>query len=83
MILSTYVYMSVVRKRILKLRGLGSDLSEGVPPWLAWSSNPETQVLGIEATRGALLNELRLVISFDGSYVNYRHLSVPDNLTAA
>ena len=32
--------------------------------------------LGIEATRTALINELRLVISFDGSYVNYRHLSV-------
>ncbi|KAJ3449458.1 DNA-directed RNA polymerase subunit [Anaeramoeba flamelloides] len=32
-------------------------------------------VLGIEATRGALLKELRDVISFDGSYVNYRHLA--------
>jgi DNA-directed RNA polymerase II subunit RPB1 len=34
------------------------------------------EVLGIEAVRQALLNELRKVISFDGSYVNYRHLSV-------
>ncbi|KAL0206865.1 hypothetical protein P9112_012576 [Eukaryota sp. TZLM1-RC] len=33
-------------------------------------------VLGIEATRLALLNELRHVISFDGSYINYRHLSM-------
>eukprot|EP00916_Digyalum_oweni_P021348 GHVL01035461.1.p1 GENE.GHVL01035461.1~~GHVL01035461.1.p1 ORF type:complete len:1739 (+),score=319.01 GHVL01035461.1:582-5219(+) len=33
-------------------------------------------VLGIEAVRRALLNELRAVISFDGSYVNYRHLSI-------
>ncbi|KAF4690242.1 DNA-directed RNA polymerase II subunit RPB1, partial [Perkinsus olseni] len=33
-------------------------------------------VLGIEACRKALLNELRQVISFDGSYVNYRHMSV-------
>eukprot|EP00743_Colponemidia_sp_Colp-15_P005255 GILK01005654.1.p1 GENE.GILK01005654.1~~GILK01005654.1.p1 ORF type:complete len:1742 (+),score=310.58 GILK01005654.1:266-5491(+) len=33
------------------------------------------QVLGIEGVRGALLNELRNVISFDGSYVNYRHLA--------
>jgi len=32
-------------------------------------------VLGIEGVRGALLNELRNVISFDGSYVNYRHLA--------
>jgi DNA-directed RNA polymerase II subunit RPB1 len=33
-------------------------------------------VLGIEAARGSLLNELRAVISFDGSYVNYRHLAM-------
>nr|CAG8499060.1 13409_t:CDS:2 [Entrophospora candida] len=34
------------------------------------------QVLGIEATRAALLKELRGVIEFDGSYVNYRHLAL-------
>lgn len=33
-------------------------------------------VLGIEAAREALLNELRTVLSFDGSYVNYRHLTI-------
>jgi len=33
------------------------------------------KVLGIEGVRGALLSELRNVISFDGSYVNYRHLA--------
>jgi len=33
-------------------------------------------VLGIEATRQSLLKELRGVIEFDGSYVNYRHLSL-------
>ena len=32
------------------------------------------QVLGIEAARALLLKELRAVISFDSSYVNYRHL---------
>merc|ERR1719158_1216207 len=32
------------------------------------------QVLGIEAVRKALLFHVRMVISFDGSYVNYRHL---------
>jgi DNA-directed RNA polymerase II subunit RPB1 len=31
-------------------------------------------ILGIEATRQALLFHVRMVISFDGSYVNYRHL---------
>lgn len=34
------------------------------------------EVLGIEACRQALLNEIRGVISFDGSYVNFRHLSI-------
>nr|GEY91210.1 DNA-directed RNA polymerase II subunit 1 [Tanacetum cinerariifolium] len=34
------------------------------------------EVLGIEAARRALLDELRAVISFDGSYVNYRHLAL-------
>jgi DNA-directed RNA polymerase II subunit RPB1 len=33
------------------------------------------RVLGIEGCRGSLLCELRNVISFDGSYVNYRHLA--------
>jgi DNA-directed RNA polymerase II subunit RPB1 len=33
-------------------------------------------VLGIEATRAALLKETRKVIEFDGSYVNYRHLAL-------
>ncbi|KAG8773494.1 DNA-directed RNA polymerase II subunit rpb1, partial [Ceratobasidium sp. 428] len=34
------------------------------------------EVLGIEAARAALLRELRNVIEFDGSYVNYRHLAL-------
>lgn len=34
------------------------------------------QVFGIEATRAALVNELRQVLAFDGSYVNERHLSL-------
>lgn len=33
-------------------------------------------VLGIEACRQSLLQELRNVISFDGAYVNYRHLAM-------
>lgn len=40
-------------------------------------------VLGIEAARGALLKEIRGVIEFDGSYVNYRHLAaLCDSMTA-
>ena len=40
-------------------------------------------VLGIEAGRNALLKELRGVIEFDGSYVNYRHLSaLVDSMTS-
>lgn len=34
------------------------------------------EVLGIEAVREALMNEIRGVISFDGAYVNYRHLAI-------
>lgn len=34
------------------------------------------ETLGIEAARAALLTELRNVIEFDGSYVNYRHLAL-------
>ena len=33
-------------------------------------------VLGIEAARAAIMKELRRVIEFDGSYVNYRHLAL-------
>ncbi|KAI2630331.1 beta and beta-prime subunits of DNA dependent RNA-polymerase [Hypomontagnella submonticulosa] len=34
------------------------------------------ETFGIEAARQALLNELRRVLAFDGSYVNERHLSL-------
>ena len=34
------------------------------------------QTLGIKAARAALLTELRNVIEFDGSYMNYRHLAL-------
>ncbi len=34
-----------------------------------------TQVLGIEGARACLFNELRNVLSFDGAYVNYRHIA--------
>jgi DNA-directed RNA polymerase II subunit RPB1 len=33
-------------------------------------------VFGIEATRSALMRELKQVLSFDGSYVNHRHLAL-------
>lgn len=34
------------------------------------------ETLGIEAARAALLTELKHVLSFDGSYVNHRHLAI-------
>ena len=34
------------------------------------------EVLGIEAVRRAIEREMNQVISFDGSYVNYRHLAL-------
>ena len=33
-------------------------------------------MLGVEAARKVIEKEMGLVISFDGTYVNYRHLSV-------
>jgi DNA-directed RNA polymerase II subunit RPB1 len=33
------------------------------------------RVLGIEGARSSLFNELRGVLSFDGAYVNYRHIA--------
>jgi DNA-directed RNA polymerase II subunit RPB1 len=38
--------------------------------------NEIAEVFGIEACRNALMKELRRVIEFDGSYVNYRHLAI-------
>jgi DNA-directed RNA polymerase II subunit RPB1 len=34
------------------------------------------EVLGVEAARASILKELRNVIEFDGSYVNFRHLAL-------
>ncbi|XP_049850665.1 uncharacterized protein LOC126323716 [Schistocerca gregaria] len=34
------------------------------------------QVLGIEGARNALLNEIRQILSFDGGYVNHRHIAL-------
>lgn len=34
------------------------------------------EVFGIESARTTLLNELKHVLSFDGSYINYRHLAI-------
>jgi DNA-directed RNA polymerase II subunit RPB1 len=38
--------------------------------------NEINKVFGIEAAKKALFNELRMVLSFDGSYINYRHLAL-------
>lgn len=51
---------------------------DGVDPVRTYSNSPVeiTEALGIEAGRASLLREMRQVIEFDGSYVNYRHLSL-------
>ncbi|KAJ1558285.1 DNA-directed RNA polymerase II subunit rpb1, partial [Cladochytrium tenue] len=61
----------------------GTNLREvltlkGVDPWITTSNSvvEVIEVLGIEAARAALLNELRSVINSEGSYVNYRHLAL-------
>jgi len=52
--------------------------TEGVDPVRTYSNNcvEILRTLGIEAARASLLRELRAVIEFDGSYVNYRHLAL-------
>jgi len=51
---------------------------EGVDPHRTYSNHfiEIYHVFGIEATRSALLRELKQVLSFDGSYVNHRHLAL-------
>ncbi|GAA6057289.1 hypothetical protein JCM3770_001700 [Rhodotorula araucariae] len=51
---------------------------EGVDPKRTLSNScvEILEVLGIEAARASVLRELRNVIEFDGSKVNYRHLSM-------
>ena len=51
---------------------------EGIDPTRTYT-NRFTEihaVLGIEAARAAILREATQVLSFDGSYVNARHLGV-------
>ncbi|KAI5184396.1 DNA-directed RNA polymerase II subunit RPB1 [Nematocida homosporus] len=49
-----------------------------VDPHRSTSNDPleVLRVLGIEAARAAVLREIRAVIESDGSYVNFRHLSI-------
>ena len=51
---------------------------EGVDPTRTYTNRftEIMEVLGIEAARAAILRELTQVLSFDGSYVNHRHLAV-------
>jgi DNA-directed RNA polymerase II subunit RPB1 len=51
---------------------------EGVDPHRTYSNTftEICEVFGIEAARAALLRELKAVLSFDGSYVNHRHLAL-------
>jgi DNA-directed RNA polymerase II subunit RPB1 len=51
---------------------------EGVDPYRTYSNSfmEILNVLGIEAARAALSQELWKVLSFDGSYVNHRHLNI-------
>ncbi|TFK28353.1 RNA polymerase II large subunit [Coprinopsis marcescibilis] len=61
----------------------GSNLKDvmcinGVDATRTFSNNcvEVMKVLGIEAARASLMKEMRAVIEFDGSYVNYRHLGL-------
>ncbi|KAG5460316.1 MAG: putative RNA polymerase II 215 kd subunit [Olpidium bornovanus] len=61
----------------------GSNLKEVLPidgvDFRRTTTNSTLEIfetLGIEAARASTLRELRSVIEFDGSYVNYRHLAL-------
>lgn len=49
-----------------------------VDPSRTTSNDPleVSRIFGIEAARTSILNEIRAVIESDGSYVNFRHLSI-------
>jgi DNA-directed RNA polymerase II subunit RPB1 len=51
---------------------------QGVNPTNTYSNSfiEVLGVLGIEAARAGLLKELGMVLSFDGSYVNHRHMAL-------
>jgi DNA-directed RNA polymerase II subunit RPB1 len=51
---------------------------QGVDPTKTFSNSivEMISVLGIEAARRSLFCELRAVISFDGTYINYRHMAL-------
>jgi DNA-directed RNA polymerase II subunit RPB1 len=51
---------------------------DGVDPYRTYTNSfgEIFDVLGIEATRAAMARELWGVLSFDGSYVNHRHLAL-------
>ncbi|KAK5000847.1 DNA-directed RNA polymerase II core subunit rpo21, partial [Elasticomyces elasticus] len=51
---------------------------DGVDPYRTYSNSfiEIYECFGIEATRSALMRELKQVLSFDGSYVNHRHLAL-------
>ena len=51
---------------------------EGVDFTRTYSNNyvENFNVLGTETARAAIMEEMRNVVEFDGSYVNYRHLAL-------
>ncbi|KAF2033220.1 beta and beta-prime subunits of DNA dependent RNA-polymerase [Setomelanomma holmii] len=51
---------------------------DGINPTTTYSNSfiEILGVLGIEAARAGLLRELGMVLSFDGSYVNHRHMAL-------
>jgi DNA-directed RNA polymerase II subunit RPB1 len=68
--------------RVYKLETDGTNLAEilTVPEidhtnTFSNDVNEMMQVLGIEGARKSLFNELRIVLSGDGGYVNYRHIA--------
>merc|ERR1712137_1467227 len=73
---------SISKQKVWTFQTEGSNLQDVLPfdevDEVRTISNDVVEildVLGIEAARNSVLLEIKKVISFDGSYVNYRHLA--------
>ncbi|KAJ7758196.1 beta and beta-prime subunits of DNA dependent RNA-polymerase [Mycena maculata] len=75
--------LEICKKEEWVLETNGTDLKivigvDGVDSTRTYSNScvEILHVLGIEAARAVMLRELRAVIEYDGSYINYRHLAL-------
>ena len=82
---------SFVKKDMWVLDTVGTNLidllgNDSIDPYRTFTNDIQEiyRILGIEAMRQAIFNELSEVIEFDSTYINYHHLSLlADRMTAS